>query len=182
MIRTYYGRIDPNEVAHKLVRNPAYPGIGTGFAGCVGVPLVPAPNKRGFHAALERSIRDEGIRNPPLLYLDGERFYVGFGGSRVLAAQRAGAERIPALVNVAGNTGPATRGRIEQRSLIRRNRSPVKFFQDPPEWWEWTELGLDYHYSIEKNRRDTFDPAGLAWTEGLEDQKFLDKEFSWLKR
>lgn len=156
--------------------NPVYPGISTGFPGAVGTPLVPAKGKTGFYAALEESVRRGGIRNPPVLYIDGHRWYVGFGGSRVLVAQRLGLG-LPAIVNAGAGAQITGKGVVE---VTEDNWS--NFFVDPPAEVEWSDRGFQYHYSIERNRRDRFDPQGLKWTEELDDTKFLDEEFSWLNR
>ena len=95
----------------------------------------------------------------------------------MLAAQRAGLPTIPALVNV----GHGVRLTGDPPEVTPEN--VTEFFTDPPEWYEFTERGFEYHYSIEKNRRDHYDPAGLEWLSTLDedDKSFLSEEFQWLK-
>ncbi len=55
----------------------------------------------------------------------------------------------------------------------------AEFFTDVPEYFEFTNVGVDTHYSLERNRRHTYDPAGFEWAKGKQDD-FLKEEFPWL--
>ena len=54
------------------------------------------------------------------------------------------------------------------------------FFRDVPVYFQFTDVGIDTHYSLERNRRAYFDPAGVEWTETAEGKEFLKEEFPWL--
>lgn len=172
----YRDDLDPQEVSLKLVRNPAYPGVVVPHpSGWKAIPLEPARGKKGFFAALEQSLRREGMRNPVILHRFGDSYFLSFGGSRVIAAQRAGVP-LKAIIN--------DWNELETRPTLVTPTNWASFFTDPPESICWDNDGFDYHYSIEKNRRDRYDPAGLRWVDTLDedDKSFLDKEFSWLKK
>lgn len=171
----HFAEILPHAIKGKIVRNPNYRGKSVGPFGWKSVDFYPAANKPGFHAAMLDSVRREGFRNPVVAYYFDEGLYLSFGGSRLHAAQQLDV-KLPAIIN------------DFQFSMAAGNPTLVTpenwhtFFKDRPNYHTFDEHGFDYHYHIEKNRRDHYDPAGLRWTEDLDDTKFLDEEFSWLKR
>ena len=167
-----YGQMHASEVKEKIVRNPNYAGRTVGPFGWKAVPLTPAPNKDGFHAALSTSVRQEGFRNPVVVYRFEEGYFLSFGGSRVCAAQDLGL-LIPCIVNDYVDS--------EVDSEVYPDNVET-FFRDPPEFWEFTKYGFDYHYHIEKNRRESYDKAGMKWVDGLDNTDFIEEEFPWLKR
>ena len=120
--------------------------------------------------ALRDSIREEGYRNPIILYATGRGNFLSFGGSRIHAGRAVGVETIPAIVN-------DYCGRFEDSPEITLENF-TSFFTDKPKFYEITEEGADYHYAIERKRRQDYDPAGFAWA-GL-DADFIDTDFPWI--
>ena len=107
-----------------------------------------------------------------------EGCFLSFGGSRVTAAREVGLTVIPALVN-----DYVERYKEAERVTPENVRS---FFTDVPEYIEFTSKGLDTHYSLERNRRDEYDPAGMEWAmirdnkiDGLQ-LTFIGEEFPWI--
>jgi hypothetical protein len=164
--------MNPHLIQHKLVRNPNYSGEAVGPFGWRAVPLEPAPNKAGFHAAMEQSVREEGVRNPSVVYRFGGKYYLSFGGSRVFAARKVGI-LLPCIVN------------DHDDAFNFSNVTPENwqdYFKDVPAYHEFNEHGFDYHYHIEKNRRASYDEAGMRWVEPLSNTDFLQEEFPWIER
>lgn len=128
--------------------------------------------KPGFHEALAENVREEGIRNPILLYCFGEEgCYLTFGGSRVRAAKAAGIEEVPAIINDYTQVVYAASDTVTPENV-------ESFFTDPPRDYEFGERGFDYHYNLERARRANHDPAGFEWVDG--DPAWIEKEFPWL--
>jgi uncharacterized ParB-like nuclease family protein len=167
-LKVRYGWVKIDGIKGKLIRNPAYPGPKVGLNGWVSTDRIGTKDKPEFQLALTESIAKEGVRNPIIVYALESGDYLGFGGSRLNAARDAGLERIPALINDHCN-----RYRY-LREITPENWQDV--FTDIPRYFEFTEDGVDYHYSLEKNRRMHFDPAGIVWRKGEP-----LSEFSWIK-
>ena len=166
-----YALVPIDRILGRLIRNPHYGGPGVGPFGWTWRPEISKAAKPGFHEALAESIREEGIRNPVLLYTFSEGdYYLTFGGSRVVAAAKAGYVEVPAIIN--------------DYTLVHETADPVtpenveSFFTDPPRDYEFGERGFDYHYNLERARRANHDPAGFAWVDG--DPAWINKEFPWL--
>lgn len=154
----------------RLIRNPAYGGPSVGPYGWTHRPELSKHGKEGFQAALASSIKEEGVRNPILVWCFKEGLFLTFGGSRVRACQEAGITTIPAIIN--DYTG-------DYKTAIPVTPENVEsFFTDPPRDYEFTEQGFDYHYNLERARRANHDPAGFAWLD--ETPAWIAKEFPWL--
>jgi hypothetical protein len=125
--------------------------------------------KPKFYAALEDNVRQDGFRNPILLYQTREGLLLGFGGSRLRVAKKLDI-LVPAII-----VDYTDRFRLDEE-VTPDNWE--KFFQDIPALFVFTDIGIDTHYSLERNRREWYDPAGMAWVP--EDNDFLDEEFPWL--
>jgi hypothetical protein len=162
--------VPTEEVLGRIVRNPAYPGAGLGIHGWVGISEISQRRKPAFRAKLAESLATEGFRNPVVLYATSAGLYLSFGGSRVQAAKDAGIEFVKAIIN--DYTGDWAHCDL----VTEENWS--SFFTDVPEWHEFTETGFDYHYSLERNRRDTYDPAGFEWVDNFHE---IAHEFPWVK-
>lgn len=167
-----HARVSAARVTRRLVRNPQYGGEGVSLNGWKSTPVEPVTGRKPkFFEALRESVRREGFRNPIIVYALPEGLFLGFGCSRLRVAQELDAE-IPALVN--DYTGEFDTAPEVTPSNWR------EFFTDVPEYFEWLPYGIDYHYSLERNRRETYDPKGMAWTESSPDRSFLTTEFPWL--
>ena len=164
-----YAEVPLERIKGRIIRNPGYGGPTLSIYGWTWRPDVSTANKPLFQEALRDSITKEGIRNPIVVYSTEEGDFVGFGGSRLRAGRDAGLTTIPALVN--DYSGLYS----ECPEVTPDNYSD--FFTDVPEYIVFTDRGVDYHYSLERNRRDHYDPAGMAWCEG---EDFIATEFSWI--
>ena len=166
-----YAEVQPVQITHRLIRNPNYGGTGTIVPGCCVIPVVENKIKPEFFAALRKNVARDGFRNPILVYNTPEGLLLSFGGSRLRVAKELDI-LVPAIVvDYSGEYS----GFPEVTPDNYR-----EFFKDPPVLFEFTSYGVDTHYSLERLRRDAYDPAGMAWTEGLDDVAFLKKEFPWL--
>ena len=164
------GDVSLADLAGRIIRNPGYGGPKTGINGWVSTPAISACRKPQFMEALEESIRSEGYRNPIICYATPTGLYVAFGGSRVIAGRKAGKITIPAIINdYTGEFDHLPEVTIENFT---------DWFTDPPVWYVIDDLGADYHYSIERNRRDQYDSAGMNWV--ADDAAWLTDEFPWL--
>ena len=162
--------IDAASVTHRLVRNPNYSGHLCAVPNCRVVPVVERAMKPKFFEALKKDVAENEFRNPILVYNTPEfGLLLAFGGSRLRVAKqlRIG---IPAIV-----VDYAVKYTWAPRVTPDNWQS---FFTDVPEQFEFTDIGIDTHYSIERNRRETFDPAGIVWFP--EDEDFVAEEFPWL--
>jgi hypothetical protein len=167
----FHEALDPAVVTERVVRNPAYPGSDTGHPlGYHGVPIPAMRRKPGFFAALRESIRSQGVRNPIIVQLTSKGYYLQFGGSRLRAAQAEEIASLPALV-------VDWTGELSHLPAVT-SENWQQFFTDVPEYFEFTDEGIETHYSLERNRRHEYDPAGLAWVDGS--SFWLRTEFSWL--
>lgn len=171
--RIVSAEVPVEEIRGRIVRNPNYGGPTVSIYGWRWVPHEAFTHRKpGFQDALAKSIAEGGFRNPVIVYALPEGSFLGFGASRLRAAVSLGLHSIPAIVNDYANRFP------DATEVTESNHA--QFFTDPPVWFEITEHGADYHYSLERNRRNTYDPQGMKWTEELEDREFIAKEFSWI--
>lgn len=165
-----YGMVPLSSIRGRIIRNPAYGGPAVSIYGWRWTETISQARKPMFKAALRESIKREGIRNPIVLYAVEEGNFLSFGGSRLLAARDCELLYIPAIINdYCGRYDDYTEVTPENYGL---------FFTDKPEYVEFTDIGFETHYSLERNRRDDYDPAGMAWAEG---EDFIKTEFSWIK-
>lgn len=167
----FVSNVDPRAIRGRLIRNPNYGGPTVGYKGWHWLPEISKAQKPGFHDALRDSIASVGIRNPVLLWCISGELYLTFGGSRVRAALDLGLEFIPAIINDVS-------GCFAEYPLVTEDNF-VSYFRDPPRDFTFNEDGCDYHYNLERARRDQHDPAGFNWIEGRPD--WLLKEFPWVK-
>lgn len=164
--------VDPQTITHRIVFNPQYGGDPVSVPGAVMARLPRAPDKPGFFKALQENIKMDGFRNPIILYNTVEGLLLEFGGSRLRVAQRLD-KRIPAIV--VDYTG--------EYLLFEEvgSHNWKTFFRDIPEYFEFHDEGVSTHYSMERNRRNNHDPAGLVWVKDHEgDVSFLKDEFPWI--
>ena len=166
-----YAQVPVDGILGKLIRNPNYGGNRVELNGWCWTPIISTHDKPQFQEALRDSIRESGVRNPVVIYALAEGDFLSFGGSRLRAVRDLRVETIPALVN-------DYVGRYSDSMAVNEGNWE-EFFTDVPEYLEFTPDGVDTHYSIERNRRDHYDPAGLEWAK---DADFLAKEFAWLTR
>lgn len=168
--------IDVDAVRGRLIRNPAYGGPSVSLNGWHWLPEISKAVKPGFKEALAESVRKEGVRNPILVWSLPEGIFLTFGGSRLLACRATGRKWCPAIIN--DYTGDFKDGHEV------RPDNWQEFFKDPPREVEFGEFGFDYHYNLERARREHHDPAGFAWVEGAEDEKaspgWMKQEFPWV--
>ena len=171
-----FEHIDTDSVRGRLVRNPNYGGPSVSLNGWRWVPDISKATKPGFREALAESIRQEGVRNPILVWSLPEGVFLTFGGSRLLACRDIGRKYCPAIIN-------DYTGDFENSTLVTPS-NVQEFFKDPPREVEFGEYGFDYHYNLERARRHLHDPAGFAWVEGAEDSTkapgWMKKEFPWV--
>lgn len=167
-----YGMVAISDIRGRLIRNPNYGGPSLSLHGWTWRPEVSKHGKEGFQAALQESIREKGILNPVLVWCLHEGIFLTFGGSRVRAALSAGIEQVPAIIN-------DYTGRFADCEEVTPE-NVESFFTDPPRDYEFTEDGFDYHYNLERARRQNHDPAGFAWL-GDEKPRWIKKEFPWLQ-
>jgi hypothetical protein len=162
--------IDTDSVRGRLIRNPNYGGPSVGLNGWRWRESISNHTKPGFQAALEESIRQEGVRNPILVYSLPEGIFLTFGGSRLRACRATGRQYIPAIINDFS-------GAFESSTKVTEENY-IEFFKDPPRSFVITEEGADYHYNLERARRHEHDEAGFAWVDG--DTDWMKKEFPWV--
>ena len=166
-----YEAIPCKEVRGRLIRNPGYGGPSVALNGWRWRSSISNHTKEGFQRYLTASIRDEGVRNPILVWALPEGIFLTFGGSRLKACLELGYETIPAIINDYTD---------EYRGSPEVSRSNWRgFFRDPPRAFEFGEAGADYHYNLERARRQDHDSAGFAWLEGVQPE-FLKAEFPWV--
>ena len=167
----YVERIDPIKVQDRMIRNPNYGGASCTVPGSCVIPIRERKIKPKFFEALRRDVKTTGFRNPILLYSTPEGLLLSFGGSRLRVAKELDIE-IPAIV--VDYTGAfAGYPRVTMDNY-------AEFFRDVPVYFEFTDIGVDTHYSLERARREYYDPAGMEWTKDVEDTDFLDEEFPWV--
>lgn len=166
-----FAHIPVGDIRGRLIRNPNYGGPSLSLNGWTWRPEISKHGKQGFQSALEASIREEGVRNPILVYNLPEGIFLTFGGSRVRAALSCEHDTIPAIIN------DYTRG--FEMDLLVTPKNVEYFFTDVPRDYEFGPDGFDYHYNLERARRHDHDKSGLTW---MKDQEadWLYKEFPWL--
>jgi len=164
--------VRPEEITHRLIRNPNYGGKPTVVPGACIMPVVERKIKPKFFEALRDNVKLDGFRNPILVYQTPEGLLLSFGGSRLRVAKEL---MLPIPVIVVDYTGEW----IDCEIVHEGNYS--EFFRDPPELFRITDTGVDTHYSLERNRREFYDPAGMEWVKDHEgDKDFMEEEFPWL--
>lgn len=164
----YCPDVDPQVVVDKIVFNPNYSCRTCRVPGTCIIPVLERKMKPKFFKALRASAKTHGFRNPIVLYATNEGLLLAFGGSRLRVAKELDI-KIPAIVvDYTGNFCL-----FEEVTLDNF----AEFFEDVPEYFEFTSVGVETHYSLERNRRHRYDPAGMAWAEG---ETFLAEEFPWL--
>ena len=165
-----YAEVELAEIKGRIIRNPAYSNDKVSIYGWCWTPELSQARKPQFRAAMAESLRSEGYRNPVILFSCSEGLFLSFGGSRVSVGLSAGLARIPAIINdYNGAFGDAPEVTDDNWD---------SFFTDVPEYHEFTDTGFETHYSLERNRRDHYDPAGMAWADG---EEFIKHEFPWIK-
>lgn len=165
-----YAIIPCDLVIGRLIRNPNYGGPSVSLNGWCYSHSISNHTKPDFHAALTASITEEGVRNPILVWSLPEGMLLTFGGSRLKACREAGIAEIPAIVNDYTGTY-ADCPEVTEDTLSY-------YFEDPPRTYEFGVDGFDYHYNLERARRQDHDPSGFAWFDGT--PAFISKEFPWL--
>ncbi len=163
--------IDPHRVVDRLIRNPNYGGLPSVVPGACVIPIVERAIKPKFFVALRKSVEENGFRNPILLYNTPEGLLLSFGGSRLRVAKALDKEIPAIIVDYVGTYSKSER-------VLRDHWMP--YFQDVPVLFKFTDIGIDTHYNLERNRRKYYDPKGMEWTARLDDAEFLDEEFPWL--
>jgi len=172
MFAVRYAMVESHRVTHRLIRNPNYGGMASVVPGACVIPIVERKIKPKFFVALKENVKLDGFRNPIVLYNTPEGILLSFGGSRLRVAKELGID-IPAIV-------VDYTGAFENEEEVRPDNYG-EFFRDVPVYFEFNEMGVDTHYSLEGVRRGHYDPAGMAWVEHAEgDTEFLSEEFPWL--
>ena len=170
-----YAYVYPFLVIHRMIRNPNYGGTPCTVPGTCIIPIRERKIKPKFFEALREDVDNNGFRNPILLYNTPEGLLLSFGGSRLRVAKEL-KDNVPAIiVDYVDIDNTAYR---EAEMVTEDNY--FKFFRDEPQLFKFTDIGVDTHYSLERNRRKQYDEAGMAWTKELEDQEFIGEEFPWL--
>jgi hypothetical protein len=167
----YCANVPAHTVTSRIIRNPNYGGPGTIVPGTCMIPIRERKIKPQFFKALRKDVAKNGFRNPILLYSTPDGLLLSFGGSRLRVAKEM-SMMVPAIiVDYDGSYFHCDQVTIDNYG---------EYFEDVPVLFEFTKYGVDTHYSLERNRRDAYDAAGMAWTESVEDTTFLDEEFPWL--
>lgn len=164
--------LDSANIKHRVVRNPDYGGPRLSYQGWCSQLVTPATRKVKFFEALRESIKREGFRNPIIVWNFNEGLHVQFGVSRLRVAQEEGLQ-IPAIVN------DCVDEYVECMEVTPENYHTC-FLDIPQRVYFNNDGSFDYHYSLERNRRDTFDPQGMKWADP--DAEFIEKEFSWIDK
>jgi len=171
LFKVHCDKINPKDVRGRLIRNPAYGGPGVGLNGWTWRPYIVKHFKHEFQKALNKSIEENGVRNPVIVWSLTEGLFFSFGGSRIEACLLIGLDECPAIIN--DYTGEYS----SSPEVTPDNWS--SFFTDPPRAFEFGDHGADYHYNLERARRHEHDPAGFAWLEGSQ-PPFIAQEFPWV--
>ncbi len=166
-----FERIDIDAVVGRLIRNPGYGGPSVSLNGWCYKHSISNHTKAGFQEALNEDIKENGVRNPILVWALPEGVFLTFGGSRLKAARLGDFDTIPAIIN-------DYTGDFSESPEVRPDNWDT-FFTDPPRAFEFGEFGADYHYNLERARRHDHDPAGFAWLDG-EEPSFIAEEFPWV--
>jgi hypothetical protein len=171
VVRPYNAVVYAPEVTKRIIRNPNYGGPRLSYQGWCSQPVTPATRKVQFFDALRESVAAEGFRNPIILWNVAEGLHVQFGVSRLRVAQEMDM-MIPAIINDV--TGDMHGNYPEVTPENWRD-----FFTDVPAYHKFNNDGsFDYHYSLERNRRHSYDPQGMEWAD--DGAQFIKDEFPWL--
>ena len=165
-----YAPLNPIRCQWRLCRNPAYNNDHVSLNNWCRLPLREIRKPR-LQGAMDKSVAEDGMRNPPVFYALEEGIFLSFGGTRLRAAQKCGMPVIKALI-------VDYTGEFSKYPKVTPSNWTT-FFKDVPEVFEFTDYGIDTHYSLERMRRHKFDPAGLAWLEG-DRPDWIEEEMSWL--
>lgn len=171
MFALRYTTVNPMEVTERLIRNPNYGGRVCDVPGTCIIPIRERKIKPKFFQALRANVKRDGFRNPIILYATEDGLLLSFGGSRLRVAKELQMQVPAVVVDYTGEYHTCPR-------VTERNYG--MFFTDEPELFVIDDVGVDTHYSLERNRRQHYDPAGMAWTVDAEDVEFLTEEFPWL--
>lgn len=168
-----FAEIDPHQVTHRLIRNPNYGGRGCEVPGACVIPVIERKIKPKFFKELRANVATDGFRNPIVLYRVHEfGLLLSFGGSRLRVAKELDITVPAIVVDYVGDYADCEE--------VTPDNWPT-FFRDVPVHFEFTDNGIDTHYSLERMRREHYDPAGMEWTKDHEgDKEFLAEEFPWL--
>lgn len=165
-----YAKVPARDITNRIIRNPNYGGPVLTYQGWRSQPVTPATRKVKFFEALEKDIAENGYRNPAIAWSVIEGLHIQFGVSRLRVGQLLDIE-IPCIIN-------SVDGSYEHGVEVTKDNWTT-FFTDVPEYYVFNKDGsFDYHYSLERNRRHSYDPAGMAWA-GDTFETFRD-EFSWI--
>jgi hypothetical protein len=170
-----YTELEPDSIRHRVVRNPNYSGRGLSYKGWKEYRLREV-RKPELQETLNEDIKNHGFRNPITAFALDEGVYLIFGGSRLRAAQDLQLPGIPAIIN---DVAEQFQGCPEVTP-----ENVLQFFTDIPPWYEFGEDGFDYHYGLERMRREEWGDSstGLDWIKGKPyDRAFLKKEMPWLE-
>lgn len=168
----YCEDVHAQNVTHRIIFNPDYGGQGCDVPGTCILRIRERAIKPKFFEQLEKNVAKDGFRNPIILYNVTEHgLLLSFGGSRLRVAKKLDIP-IPAIVV------DYTHDYYDLPEVTLDNFA--EFFTDVPLHFEFTEHGIDTHYSLERMRRQSYDPGGFAWTENAEDKGFIEEEFPWL--
>lgn len=169
----HYTEVDPHQVTHRLIRNPNYGGKSCEVPGTCVIPIIERKIKPKFFIELRANVALDGFRNPIVLYRVHEYgLLLSFGGSRLRVAKELD-KIVPAVI--VDYVGDYT----DCEEVTPDNYGA--FFRDVPVYFVFDDVGVDTHYSLERNRREFYDPAGMEWTKDHEgDKDFLAEEFSWI--
>jgi hypothetical protein len=165
-----YAPVDPQRIIQRLCANPNYNNDHVELNNWCLLPLREV-RKPKLQEALNESIAKDGMRNPIIVWSLPEGLLLEFGGTRLRAAQHLELDAIPAIVI------DYTEEFSKWPEVTPENW--MTFFKDVPKTFEFTEHGIETHYSIERMRRHKFDPAGMAWLKG-ERPEWIEEELSWL--
>lgn len=168
-----YARIDSARIQRRLVRNAAYCADHVSLNGWCHTPLTPARTKPKFFEAMRESVQREGFRNPIVVYALPEGIMLSFGGSRLRVAHELG---LPIPCIVADYTGE-----FDGAPEVTEDNY-ASFFVDVPQHFAIDGDGVDTHYSLERNRRNEYDAAGMAWADASPNKQFLEEEFPWIQK
>jgi len=167
----YCPTVDSQIVRRRIIFNPNYGGDPTEVPGTCTVRCINKGVKPQTRAAITKSVKAEGFRNPILVYATVSGVHLSFGGGRLLAAQQLDVP-IPAIVvDYSGDF------QLFEEVTPDNWRG---FFRDVPEFFEFSDAGVHTHYGLERGRNEWFDPAGIEWAKELDDNEFLIKESPWL--
>ena len=170
--KVVHAEVPLDEIKGRLIRNPGYNNQHVSLNGWCWIPDGSDPHRKPqFQEALRASIRDEGFRNPIVVYALEEGIFLSFGGSRLRAARDLDTGHIPAIVN-------DYVGRFPEAEEVNATNYE-RFFVDVPKYVSFDgDGGFDYHYNLERKRRDNYDEAGMRWAG---DSVFIANEFPWIK-